>query len=94
MKEGDSMMKKLLLTAAALMLLAPIAQAKNVELSGDAAESFLTRHFPDADIPGDVKGVFLYVNKHGETKRGYAECHYPAMGERSNGIVTTCAVIY
>lgn len=85
---------KNLLMIASLLFLAPVAHAKNVTLSGDSAVSFIERHFPDADIPGPVKGVFNYTNKHGQVRRGYAECFVPAMGGRSNGEVSTCDVIY
>ncbi len=70
------------------------AHAANVELKDAAAESFITRHFPDADVPGPVEGFFNYKNKRGVEKEGYAKCFYPAMGGRSDGAVTTCSVNY
>lgn len=87
-------MKKLVLIAATLFTAAPFAHAKNITLSGYQADSFIERHFPDADIPGPVKGTFQYVDKNGKIRRGYAECFVPAMGGRSNGIVSSCDVIY
>jgi hypothetical protein len=87
-------MKNLVLIAAVLFAAAPLAHAKEVKLSGDAAESFIFRHFPDADIPGPVKGLFHYTDKNGQTRRGYAECFVPAMGGRSDGIESSCDVIY
>lgn len=87
-------MKKLMLATAVFALLAPVAHAKNVQLVGDRADSFISRHFPDAEIPGEVEGVFEYMNKAGLKKRGYAQCFVPAMGGRSDGYVSTCDVIY
>ena len=87
-------MKKLILFATILFATAPLAHAKNVTLSGAAADSFISRHFPNADIPGPVKGVFQYTDKNGNVRRGYAECFYPAMGEHSDGVETSCDVIY
>jgi hypothetical protein len=87
-------MKKLLLIATILFATAPLAHAKNVSLSGDAADSFIERHFPDAEIPGPVKGTFDYTDKNGNVRRGYAECFVPAMGGRSDGMVSSCNVIY
>lgn len=87
-------MKKVILFSTLVLMFSPLANAKNVELSGAKADSFIARHFPDADIPGEVKGVFTYINKDGQKKRGYAECFVPAMGGRSDGDVSTCSVIY
>jgi hypothetical protein len=87
-------MKRLILSVTLFLMISPLANAKNVDLNGDAADSFIARHFPDADIPGPVKGVFTYVNKSGQPKKGYAECFVPAMGGRSNGEVSSCSVIY
>jgi len=87
-------MKKLILIATMMMVVAPLAQAQEVKLSGDAAESFIFRHFPNADIPGPVKGLFHYTDKNGQIRRGYADCFVPAMGERSDGVESSCDVIY
>jgi hypothetical protein len=87
-------MKKVILFVTLLTAFSPFANAKEVSLSGPAADSFLSRHFPDADIPGPVKGLFQYTDKNGKVRRGYAECFCPAMGGRSDGQVTTCDVIY
>jgi hypothetical protein len=70
------------------------AYAKTVVLSGDAADKFIERHFPNADIPGPVKGAFKYVNRYGKIARGYAKCFVPAMGGQSNGEVSSCNVRY
>jgi hypothetical protein len=64
------------------------------ELSGDAARSFLQRHFQDNQGPGPVKGLFHYVNRKGQTKRGYADCFVPAMGGESDGFQPSCSVTY
>lgn len=77
-----------------LVMLSPMAQAKTKNLSDDSARAFLAKYFPDAEIPGKVSGLFIYVNKHGVKKYGYADCFYPAMGGRSEGFVPTCEVIY
>jgi hypothetical protein len=90
----EKYMNKLAMFAVILFVAAPMAQAKEVTLTGSAAESFIGRHFPDAEIPGPVKGVFNYVDKNGKTLRGYADCFVPAMGGRSDGEVSTCDVIY
>ena len=87
-------MKKLVLATLSLVFISQLAQAQTVELTGSAAESFIERHFPNAEIPGHLNGTFLYINKNGKTKRGYAECFYPPMGARSDGVETTCTVIY
>jgi hypothetical protein len=87
-------MKKLILLTAMFLAVAPSAFAQEKTLSDAAAESFITRHFPDAEIPGPVKGLFHYVDKNGKVRRGYAECFVPAMGERSDGVVSSCDVIY
>jgi hypothetical protein len=87
-------MTKLVLIATMMLSLAPLAQAQEVRLTGDAADSFIFRHFPDADIPGPVKGLFSYTDKNGNARHGYAECFVPAMGERSDGMVDSCNVIY
>ena len=88
-------MKKLVMFAAAVFFATvTFAHAENVTLDGDNADSFITRHFPDAEIPGQVKGLFHYVDKNGKVRRGYADCFVPAMGGRSDGFVSTCEVIY
>jgi hypothetical protein len=90
----DTQMKKVILLAMTLVLVSPLANAKTKNLSGDSACEFLAKYFPDAAIPGRVSGRFSYINKRGELKHGYADCFYPAMGGRSNGIVPSCEVIY
>jgi hypothetical protein len=85
---------RILLATALLLSFSASAFAKTVQLTDAAAESFIDRHFPDAEIPGPVQGIFHYINRHGVEKQGYASCFYPAMGGRSDGQVTTCDVIY
>jgi hypothetical protein len=85
-------MKRLLLLGT-IVLLSTLAQAKTVELKSDAADSFIARHFPNAAIPGPVEGAFKYV-RHGRITRGHAKCFVPAMGERSDGVVSSCKVAY
>jgi hypothetical protein len=87
-------MKKAIVFASILVAAGPFAYAKNVTLTGAAAASFIERHFPDAAIPGQVKGAFQYADKQGNIRRGYAECFVPAMGAHSEGAVSRCDVIY
>ena len=87
-------MKNLILLTAMILTVAPSAFAQEKMLSDTVAESFIERHFPDAEIPGPVKGLFHYIDKNGKKRRGYAECFVPAMGGRSDGFVSSCDVIY
>lgn len=73
--------------------LASGAQARTIHLHGKAADDFIARHFPNAAIPGPVKGVFAY-RKAGHIRHGQANCNVPAMGARSDGAVSTCRVHY
>lgn len=58
-------------------------------LEGEAAVSFIKKHFPNAEIPGPVEGPFTHtISK----KAGYAKCFYPAMGGQANGQVPTCDI--
>ena len=67
--------------------------ARTVHLRGDEADDFITQNFPNAEIPGEVKGTFTYI-KHGYKRVGHAKCLVPAMGARSDGAVSTCTVVY
>ena len=87
-------MKKVMFIASLLLLISRLAMAKNVSLEGDAADSFIARHFPQAEIPGQIKDVFQYIDKNGKQRRGYADCFVPAMGARSDGAVSSCSIIY
>jgi hypothetical protein len=87
-------MTKFMLSTLFLLLAAPIANAKIIDLKGEAADAFIARHFPDAAIPGPVRGVFRYVNRRHEVRQGYADCFVPAMGGRSDGMVSGCIVEY
>jgi hypothetical protein len=86
-------MKKMALAVIALGIFVLPAQARTVHLSGKKADAFIARHFPNADIPGDVDGGFSYVAR-GCKRFGRAHCHVPAMGERSDGVVSSCTVRY
>ena len=86
-------MKKLVFFVGVLGLCASPAQARTVHLRGDKADAFITKNFPNAEIPGDVKGEFSYT-KHGHKMVGHASCNVPAMGARSDGAVSTCTVVY
>jgi hypothetical protein len=86
-------MKKIAFAAIAFAMFALPAQAGTVHLSGSKADRFIAQHFPNAVIPGDVSGKFTY-GVCGHKHVGRARCHVPAMGERSNGVVSTCTVTY
>ena len=86
-------MKKLILVTGLALLLATPALAKTVHLKGQKAEDFITKYFPDAEIPGPVTGSFTYT-KNGHSKKGHADCNVPAMGARSDGAVSECTVHY
>jgi hypothetical protein len=79
---------------AALIMISWSAQAQAVELQGRAADSFVARYFPNAAIPGPIKGQFTYINKRGDRVTGMAKCNVPAMGARSEGDVSVCKVLY
>ncbi len=79
---------------ASILLASSLAHAQTVTLTGEAVEEFISKHFPDAEIPGKVKGAFQYINKNGEHKQGYAECSVPYMGDESDGGVASCTVQY
>jgi hypothetical protein len=87
-------MKNFLLSLAMLLAFSPIANARTIILKGDAADAFISKHFPNADIPGPVEGPFVYLNRMGRRTKGFARCSVPAMGARSDGAVSTCTVKY
>jgi hypothetical protein len=87
-------MKKILLSLAILLAIAPSTNARTMILKGDAADAFVSKHFPNADIPGPVEGPFVYLNRMGRRTKGFARCSVPAMGARSDGAVSTCTVKY
>jgi hypothetical protein len=91
--EGETTMKKTALAVIAFGIFVLPAQARTALLSGKKADAFVAKHFPNADIPGDVDGRFSYVAG-GRERFGRAHCHVPAMGERSNGVVSSCTVRY
>ncbi len=83
-------MKKLSFIFYSFFLATACASAKTVSLRAGKADAFVAKNFPNADIPGDVAGKFTY----GGGKIGHGECHVPAMGERSDGAVSTCKLVY
>jgi hypothetical protein len=85
------MMKTFILSAAMVLMIAHPAFAKPMVLKGAAADAFIAKHFPDAEIPGDVSGKFTYVHDHRNIV-GRAKCSVPAMGARSDGAVSECTV--
>jgi hypothetical protein len=86
-------MRTFVLSLAMLMTIGAAANARPVILKGKAAEAFIAKYFPGADIPGPVAGDFHYV-KHGRREKGHARCSVPAMGARSDGAMSECSVIY
>jgi hypothetical protein len=90
-RAGD--MNRLAFFLAVFGLCASPAYARTVHLRGDEADAFITKNFPDAEIPGEVKGKFTYI-EHGRRRVGHAKCYVPAMGGRSDGAVSTCTVVY
>jgi hypothetical protein len=86
-------MKRAILLAAAFIALSAPALAHPMNLTGAAADAFISKHFPNVYIPGDVSGKFAYVHN-GRRYAGHAKCNVPAMGARSDGAVSTCSVWY
>lgn len=87
-------MKKIILPAAMLLVIADAANARPVILKGDPADAFIAKHFPNAELPGPVSGAFTYLSKRGRQAAGHARCFVPAIGARSDGAVSTCSVWY
>jgi hypothetical protein len=87
-------MNRLIVFAAALVMMSSSAHAQAVKLRGPAADAFVAKYFPNADVPGRVKGEFTYTSKSGRKGSGLAKCDIPAMGARSDGAVSLCKVIY
>jgi hypothetical protein len=85
--------RRLIALGAALVMMASTAHAQAVKLRGAAADSFVAKYFPNADVPGRVKGQFIYT-KGGRRRTGLAKCEVPAMGARSDGAVSLCKVLY
>ncbi len=79
---------------AALIVMSSSAHAQAVKLRGKAADAFVAKYFPNAAVPGPVKGEFTYTNKRGQRHTGLAKCDVPAMGARSDGAVSLCKVLY
>ncbi len=86
-------MRKLMLSLALCGLLVSPTYALTVHLKGPQADAFIHQHFPNASIPGPVQGRFPY-RVHGLLRHGHATCSVPAMGARSDGVVSTCTVRY
>jgi hypothetical protein len=87
---------KLIIALAASLFITSAADAdggRPAILKGKAAEDFIAKYFPKADIPGPVNGRFRYY-AHGHIHVGHANCDVPAMGARSDGAVSTCTVWY
>jgi hypothetical protein len=94
LKREEKAMNKLIFASAAIFMTFSSAHAQAVKLRGEAAESFVAKYFPNAAVPGRVKGQFTYTNKRGERLTGLAKCEVPAMGARSDGAVSLCKVLY
>ena len=87
-------MNRSILSVAMFLMISSAANAQAVKLRGEAADSFVTKYFPNAAVPGLIKGEFTYTNKRGEQTKGLAKCVVPAMGARSDGAVSICKVLY
>jgi hypothetical protein len=87
-------MNRFIVVRAALVIMSSSAYAQAVKLRGPAADSFVAKYFPNAAVPGRVKGQFTYTNKRGGRVTGLAKCDVPAMGARSDGAVSLCKVLY
>ena len=87
-------MNRLIFSFAALVAISSSANAQAVKLRGAAADAFVAKYFPNADVPGLIKGAFTYTSKSGAKTSGLAKCVIPAMGARSEGAVSLCKVIY
>jgi hypothetical protein len=87
-------MNRLIFSFAALLAISSSADAQAVNLRGAAADAFVAKYFPNADVPGLIKGAFTYTSKSGARTRGLAKCVIPAMGARSEGAVSVCKVLY
>jgi hypothetical protein len=86
-------MNRLIVVGAALVAMSSSAQAQAVKLRGPAADAFVAKYFPNAAVPGRIKGQFTY-SKSGATRSGLAKCDIPAMGARSDGAISLCKVLY
>jgi hypothetical protein len=87
-------MSRLIVVGAALVMMSSSAHAQAVKLRGPAADAFVAKYFPNAAVPGRVKGQFTYPSRGGRKGSGLAKCDIPAMGARSDGAVSLCKVIY
>jgi hypothetical protein len=87
-------MNRLIVVGAALVMISSSANAQAVKLRGKAADAFVAKYFPNAAVPGPIKGQFTYTSKSGVKERGLAKCVIPAMGARSDGAVSLCKVLY
>jgi hypothetical protein len=87
-------MKRWIVAGVAVAMISSAAHAQAVKLRGAAADSFVAKYFPNAAVPGRVKGQFTYANKSGQRRTGLAKCEIPAMGARSDGAVSLCKVLY
>ena len=87
-------MNRLIVVGVALVAMSSLAQAQAVKLRGPAADAFVAKYFPNAAVPGRVKGQFTYTSKSGATGSGLAKCDIPAMGARSDGAISLCKVLY
>ena len=87
-------MNRLIVVVAAQVMISSLAQAQAVKLRGKAADAFVAKYFPDAAVPGPIKGQFTYTSKSGAQTSALAKCVIPAMGARSDGAVSLCKVLY
>ena len=84
-------MNRWIVSVAALAVISTSANAEAVKLSGEAANAFVAKYFPNAGAPALIKGAFPYTSKSGAKSTGLAKCIIPA---RSAGGVSLCKVLY
>jgi hypothetical protein len=73
-------MNRLIVFAAALVMMSSSAHAQAVKLRGPAADAFVAKYFPNADVPGRVKGEFTYTSKSGRKGSGLAKMRHSRHG--------------
>ena len=70
-------MSRLIVVGAALVMMSSSAHAQAVKLRGPAADAFVAKYFPNAAVPGRVKGQFTYTSRGGRKGSGLANATFP-----------------
>ena len=87
-------MKTLLFFITLGLAFTQLAQAKTVKLVGEPADGFVSKNFPNADLPGTAQGFFTYTHKDGSTRTAYAHCFNSKMAPHAPSAQTTCLIEY